>query len=157
MGGTGAGKTTFSKRLAQETSAIIFSIDNWIQDLYEADKPDSPNFDWYMERIERAEKKIWKLVSQLESQGVNSILDLGFTLQKHREKFLKLAQEENFQTKIYFLDISPNVRWKRVEQRNREQNDTFVMQVDLEIFEFMESRFEHPSATETKIVTTIKE
>ena len=110
-----------------------------------------------MERIERAEKKIWKLVSQLESQGVNSILDLGFTLQKHREKFLKLAQEENFQTKIYFLDISPNVRWKRVEQRNREQNDTFVMQVDLEIFEFMESRFEHPSATETKIVTTIKE
>ena len=36
-GNTGAGKSTYSSLLAQQESAILFSIDPWMQNLYSAD------------------------------------------------------------------------------------------------------------------------
>lgn len=156
MGSTGAGKTTFSKKLAKQETAIIFSIDHWIEDLFGADKPDSPTFEWYMERISRIEKKIWKTVLQLESQGVSSVLDLGFTLREHRKKFIELAQSNNIGVKIYYLDIPKDIRWGRVQERNTLKGETFVMEVTKEMFNFMEERFEAPSSIESTLTTCIR-
>ena len=148
VGNTGAGKTTYSNKLKAKVNGIIFSIDKWNNTLFLADKKPTDGLEWFLERIERAEKIILNLIEQLEASQVDSILDLGLSKLEHREKFRKFAAENGYQIKYHFLDISKETRWKRVMERNHEQGETFEFEVTLENFEFMESWFEKPSETE---------
>ena len=148
VGNTGAGKTTYSNKLKGKVNGIIFSIDKWNNTLFLADKKPTDGLEWFLERIERAEKIILNLIEQLEASQVDSILDLGLSKLEHREKFRKFAAENGYQIKCHFLDISKETRWKRVMERNHEQGETFEFEVTLENFEFMESWFEKPSETE---------
>ncbi|MBC5840293.1 MAG: ATP-binding protein [Flavobacteriaceae bacterium] len=148
VGNTGAGKTTYSNKLKARVNGIIFSIDKWNNTLFLADKKPKDGLEWFLERIERAEKIILNLIEQLEASQVDSILDLGLSKLEHREKFRKFAAENGYQIKYHFLDISKETRWKRVMERNHEQGETFEFEVTLENFEFMESWFEKPSETE---------
>ncbi|MGR3662551.1 MAG: hypothetical protein ACU0CA_15430 [Paracoccaceae bacterium] len=36
------------------------------------------------------------------------------------------------------MDIPKDIRWQRVQQRNAEQGETFVMEVPREMFDFMQ-------------------
>ena len=148
VGNTGAGKTTYSNKLKARVNGIIFSIDKWNNTLFLADKKPTDGLEWFLERIERAEKIILNLIEQLEASQVDSILDLGLSKLEHREKFRKFAAENGYQIKYHFLDISKETRWKRVMERNHEKGETFEFEVTLENFEFMESWFEKPSETE---------
>jgi predicted kinase len=38
-GSTGAGKTTYSRKLAKERHALVFSIDEWMKTLFWMDAP----------------------------------------------------------------------------------------------------------------------
>lgn len=154
-GGTGAGKTTFGRKLEKEKKALLYSIDNWMQDLYWQDMPEAPdmkwfvdNQKWYTDRIQRCEKLILKLALQRAKISQASIIDLGFTFREHRKKCINYFVENNIPVTNYFLDIAPEVRWSRVEKRNSEASGTYVMQVDRSMFDYMEGIFERPSDNE---------
>ncbi len=91
VGNTGSGKTTYANTLKNETNGIIFSIDQWNNILFLADKTADDGLEWFLERIDRAEKMIMDLVAQLEQAKVDAILDLGLSKFEHREKFRKFA------------------------------------------------------------------
>lgn len=150
VGNTGSGKTTYSNELKISTNGVIFSIDKWNNTLFFADKKPTDGLDWFLERIDRAEKLIMDLVGQLENSKTDSILDLGLSKFEHREKFRKFAVLNNYQLKIHFLDISKEVRLNRVMKRNLEKGDTFEFEVNKENFDFMESWFEKPTEKEMK-------
>ena len=105
VGNTGSGKTTYSSELKRKTKGIIFSIDKWNKTLFLADKKQTDGLEWFLERIERAEKMILDLVSQLENSRTDSILDLGLSKFEHREKFRKFADLNGYELKVHFLDI----------------------------------------------------
>ena len=48
-GSTGAGKTTYARKLAYARKALVYSIDNWVQTLYGADMPKNPSPEWFFE------------------------------------------------------------------------------------------------------------
>ncbi|MDE5421640.1 ATP-binding protein [Ancylomarina sp. DW003] len=148
VGNTGSGKTTYSNKLKTETKAVIFSIDKWNKTLFLDDKSEEDGLEWFLERIERAENMILDLVIQLESTGVDSILDLGLSKFSHREKFRQFATNHGFEIKLHFLDITKEERWERVCQRNQEKGNTFEFEVSEANFNFMESWFEHPKNEE---------
>ena len=150
VGNTGSGKTTYSKELKKNNNGIIFSIDKWNKTLFLADKKPNDGLEWFLERIERAEKMIMELVTQLENAKTDSILDLGLSKFEHREKFRKFAKLNEYKLKIHFLDISKETRLKRVMKRNSEKGETFEFEVSKENFDFMESWFEKPSDNEIK-------
>jgi len=150
VGNTGSGKTTYSNKLKKEIGGIIFSIDKWNNTLFLPDKKQEDGLDWFLERIDRAESLISSLILQLESIGTDSILDLGLSKLKHREKFRKLAKENNVEIKIHFLDVSKETRLKRIMDRNNKKGDTFEFNVSKEDFDFMEGWFERPSEMELK-------
>ena len=52
-GATGAGKSTYAERLATDLGGVRFSIDEWMQALHNANKPDAPSFEWFHERVRR--------------------------------------------------------------------------------------------------------
>jgi len=150
VGNTGSGKTTYSNKLKNEIGGIIFSIDKWNNTLFLPDKKKDDGLDWFLERIDRAESLISNLIIQLESTGTDSILDLGLSKFEHREKFRKLAKENNIEIKIHFLDISKEIRLSRIFKRNEEKGETFEFKVTRENFDFMENWFERPSEIEIK-------
>ncbi|MFI1772146.1 AAA family ATPase [Thalassobellus citreus] len=148
VGNTGSGKTTYSNELKEKTNGIIFSIDKWNKTLFLEDKKPDDGLEWFLERIERAEKMIMSLVNQLENSKIDSILDLGLSKFEHREKFRKFADLNNYDLTIHFLDISKETRLNRVIKRNTEKGDTFEFEVSKENFDFMENWFEKPTEKE---------
>lgn len=149
-GGTGAGKSTFSKELAKKSGAIHFAIDDWIARLYGDDKPHDVNYEWYAERIARIETMMWLII---ERSTADYILDLGFSLNSHRQKFYDLASKAGISAKLHYLDVSEAERWRRVCLRNEEKGETFALTVSREDFDFMEDLFERPDSNEPLEVT----
>lgn len=148
VGNTGSGKTTYSTELKRKTNGIIFSIDKWNKTLFLADKKPTDGLEWFLERIERAEKLIMTLVSQLEISKTDSILDLGLSKFEHREKFRKFADLNGYELRTHFLDIPKETRLNRVMKRNKEKGETFEFEVSKENFDFMENWFEKPTKKE---------
>ncbi|QIE58748.1 ATP-binding protein [Rasiella rasia] len=148
VGNTGSGKSTYSAELKRKTNGIVFSIDTWNNTLFLADKKPEDGLDWFLERIDRAEKIMMNLIRQLESTSTDSILDLGLSKYEHREKFRNFAKANGFELKIHYLDISKETRLGRVMKRNDEKGATFEFEVTKEDFDFMEGYFEKPSEDE---------
>ena len=148
VGNTGSGKTTYATELKLKTNGIIFSIDTWNNTLYLPDKKPTDGLEWFLERIDRAEKMMMDLVQQLENATTDSILDLGLSKFSHREKFRKFAKANGYEIRTHFLDISKETRWERVMKRNAEKGSTFEIEVSREDFDFMENWFEKPKEEE---------
>lgn len=148
VGNTGSGKTTYSTELNLKTNGIIFSIDAWNNTLFLPDKKPTDGLEWFLERIVRAEKMMMEIVQQLENAKTDSILDLGLSKFSHREKFRKFADENGFELRTHFLDISKETRWNRVLKRNNEKGATFEFEVSKDDFDFMETWFEQPTDEE---------
>jgi len=156
LGNTGAGKTTYAQKLKEENKAFIFSIDKWNHLLFFPDKKEEDGVDWVLERIERAEQMMMDTIQQLESLGIDSILDLGLSKIAHRDKWWHFAQDHGFKTQIHYLDIDKETRKRRVSQRNNEKGDSYEFEVNEEAFNFMESWFETPSTEELRKAIIIK-
>lgn len=164
VGSTGAGKTTYARKLALEISAAVFSIDDWMKSLYWQDMPENPsnswfleNGQWYVDRIQRCEELILKNVIERARLQENSILDLGFSTSEHRKKFISKLQKSKIPVVTHYLDVSPDLRWERVCERNHSRGETFVMNVDRDMFDYIESIFERPDPSEGAEVIIIKE
>jgi len=147
-GSTGAGKTTYSRELCERTGAARFSIDEWMEKLFWMDSPKPIQYEWTIERISRCEEMIFTMVLDLTKLGISSVLDLGFTKAEHRAKFFDLAKVASLPYQLHWVDVAPDVRWQRVISRNQQRGKTFVMEVNREMFDFMESIWEPPSSDE---------
>jgi len=157
IGLTGAGKTTHCDKLHTQKIAHTFSIDRWMKALYWQDMPEDPsmqwfqeNQKWYVDRIQRCEEMISKEVIKLLKLGVSCILDLGFTSYSHRKKYIDLGLDNTSHVELHFLDVSSDERWNRVMKRNEEKAQTFSMNVDRQMFEYMETIFEAITQSEKK-------
>lgn len=148
FGSQGAGKSAYSKKLAEKVNGVHMSIDEWMWELYGADLPKPLNLTWIMERVERCEKRIWATSKQILMGGGNVILDLGFVKVKNRETFLKLAKELGFSAELHYLDAPYSVRFERVMKRNINKGQTFSFEVTPIMFELMDKEFEKPSEKE---------
>ncbi|MCK5639076.1 MAG: ATP-binding protein [Flavobacteriaceae bacterium] len=150
VGNTGSGKTTYANNLKKEIGGLVFSIDQWNNILFIPDKKEDDGLQWFLERIERSESLIMNLIKQLESEGIDSILDLGLSKIAHREKFRNFVITNSYEIKTHFLDISKETRLSRIFQRNKTKGDTFEFEVTQENFDFMENWFEKPTVSELK-------
>jgi predicted kinase len=148
VGCTGAGKTTYARALADEIGGVRFSIDEWMVTLFGPDRPEPIEFAWMTERIGRCEAQVFAMARQLAERGVPAILDLGFTRLEHRDKFRALASAAGLGIAVHFVDVPAEERWNRVSRRNAEQGETYAMQVDREMFDFMERMWEPPAPAE---------
>ena len=157
VGNTGAGKSTYANKLKLDINGVIFTLDKWNKILFLPDKTENDGVNWFLERIDRAEEVMQDLILQLENSGVDSILDLGFSKFKHREKYRKFAKENNIEVTVHFLNIPKEIRKQRVLKRNLEKGITFEFEVTNENFEFMENWFEAPLETELKNSIVITE
>ncbi len=148
FGPQGAGKSTYSKSLSEEVNGVHFSIDEWMWKLFGEDLPKPMNFEWIMARVDRCEKQIWSASEKISRCGCDVVLDLGFTTLAKRELFKTLAEDQNISTQLHYVDAPHSIRRRRVLERNIEKGETFSFEVTPEMFDFMETQFESPTAKE---------
>jgi predicted kinase len=149
-GGTGAGKTVYARRLAEDTAAVRFSIDEWMTTLFWMDSPQPIAFEWTMARIRRCEAQIREQVAALAALGTSSVLDLGFTRAEHRGCFADFARSLGATPVLHHLSHPVDLRWQRVTMRNAERGATWRMTVDRDMFDFMEGQWEAPDEAEMR-------
>ncbi len=149
-GQTGAGKTSYSLRLASDINAIRFSIDPWMQTLYGPDTDiGNPDYNWMIERVYRCYNQVWETASQVLNSGGNVILDLGFTEQAQRRQFIEQGKTLGIEAEVHYLKVDVAQRRQQVAKRNRDKDpQLFAFEVTRPMFDFMETRFEEPTATE---------
>ncbi|PCE30607.1 AAA family ATPase [Burkholderia ubonensis] len=150
FGPLGAGKSTLASRITEETQAVCFSIDAWMQQLYAADRPDPLSLAWVVPRVQRCEALIWKTCVPVLRGGIDVVLDLGFMTFENRQRFRVLADETGHRVANHFVDADRSLRKERVMQRNDAKGETYAFEVSAAMFDVMDALFERPSAIELK-------
>ena len=89
-----------------------------------------------------------RIHAEAAARGVPAVLDLGFTTKAHRDKFRELGKAAGLSVAVHFVDVPADERWRRVEQRNAQQGETYSLKVDRGMFDFMEGLWEPPSEAE---------
>ena len=149
-GSTGAGKTTYAVRLAEELGAVRFSIDEWMSALFwmDAGHPFEPA--WAMQRVQRCAGLIWRTARDVCLRGAPCVLEIGLTTAEVRARYAGLAREAGLQVKLHLVDAPVEVRWARVRARNAEAGETGQLPFELtrEMFDFVETMWETPSDAE---------
>ena len=147
-GATGAGKSTYSEKLTRAQGGVRFSIDEWMQGLHNQDQPAEMSFDWFYERVQRNCAQMRALSDQLCRISVPSVFDCGLTNSTERAIFADWAEAAGYDYELHFVDVPADIRWERVQRRNAEQAETFQFEVTREMFDFIESIWEAPTAAE---------
>ena len=148
FGPQGAGKSTYSRQLAEKIEGVRFSIDDWMGSLCGPDLPKPMNFSWIMERVQRCEQRIWLTATEVAQTGGSIVLDLGFMKVKNRSGFLALAATNKHTAQLHFINAPHEIRRNRVLTRNVQKGDTFSFEVTAPMFDFMEREFEPPTDQE---------
>lgn len=166
-GSTGAGKSAHAVELCGDIGAVHLSIDEWMVTLFWDDSPDPIEFDWTIERVNRCETEMWSMAQQLSAYKIPVVLDLGFTTQDHRKKFVRLARESGLTVQLHFLDLPRAGRWQRVKGRNAARDaakkgkrklpgKAFQLEVDRETFNFVEDMWEPPTDEEMAALNGVR-
>lgn len=147
-GSTGAGKTTYANELRRKLGALHLSIDDWMMTLFSPDAPPQPNWPWIEERVLRCERQIVATALQAARQDVASVLDLGLQRIDQRRRVAEQAASAGIAVRLHFLDVDAPERWRRVEQRNEQQGETFRVKVTRPMFDFIETIWQPPTDDE---------
>ena len=142
LGPVGAGKSTFAHQLCANRRAVRLTLDEWMAQLYSADRPEAGVMEWYVERTGRCIEQIWKLTQSLIAAQTEVVLEIGLIQRPARERLYRRVDAAGYEMDIYVLDAPRDERWERVQKRNQQQGETFSMVVPEHIFELASDMWE---------------
>jgi predicted kinase len=113
-GMAGAGKTTLAKQLERSRRAFRFSPDEWIKAVIQ-DESNKIELGRLRDPVESLQ---WRMAQKLLSLEVSVILENGFWGKEERAKFRLEAKALGARVELYYLDLSQEEIWRRIEKRN---------------------------------------
>ncbi len=147
VGSTGAGKTTYARRLAADRRALVFSIDEWMQDLFGPDLAGA-DFAAINERVGRVRRQMWAVVEQASRLGVTCVLDIGLLTPDARAQARSEAARRGLAAHTHYLDVPAETRWTRIAMRNAARDSLYAFEVTRPMFDFVETIWRAPDAAE---------
>ena len=110
----GAGKTTFSQSLAEQKSAVKFSVDELYLQLF----TDEPTRELDAQAFDRLLLMLNGVWPQIVKAGVDVVLDFGFWRRAFRDDIRDRASLVGAKTRLYWLQCPDDVALARCLQRN---------------------------------------
>ena len=151
-GKMGAGKSTYSEKLAAENNAVLISEDDWLAQLF-------PNqirtFDDYRQYAARLKPLVFAHVVNVLKAGTDAVLDFPANTVKQRKWFVELAEAAGANAQLIYLEASDElclqqIAKRRIEQPQRAEFDNEAM------FQEVNKFFQEPEARERLNVALIK-
>jgi predicted kinase len=136
-GFVGAGKTTFAKRLEEETGAVRFTNDEWMIRLYGKNPPD----DKFSEYYERTNTLLHEIAFKCLRAGVDVIFDAGFWTRKGRDEIRKKVTEAGADYQLIWVKTPNTLMEERVLKRNDNSSEQ-AFYIDKAAVENFKTRFE---------------
>lgn len=139
-----AGKSTLSKRIAQEQNAVLLSEDEWLESLY-------PNkvktLAHYIEFSNLLKPLVKKHVQLILSTGTNVVMDFPANTVSPRAWIKSIYTEINASHSLIYINVDNekclrNLEKRRAEQPKRMKTDT------IEMFEQVTQYFVEPQTEE---------
>jgi predicted kinase len=121
-----SGKTTLAKKIASESNAILFSIDEWVGNI---GRPTS--FEEYTRYFLPCRVLIGQLTRELLQKGVSVVLDFGGNTAYERSWAKTIYYDLNCSHELYFLDVPAEICMKRLENRNAQNPDKAIRKESL--------------------------
>lgn len=115
-GKMGAGKTTYSKKLANELNALFLSEDEWLAAIY----PDEiKNFNDYIKYSSRLKPLLTGHVRSILQSGVSVVMDFPGNTKKQRAWFKEIFSGGQIPHKLIYLKADDQLCLNRLEQRRK--------------------------------------
>lgn len=110
----GAGKTTFSKKLAEETGAIRVTKDEWMVKIFGNKAPNREDFSVLDTNV--ANLAI-KFALELAGRGVDVILDEGYWVRSQRDELKERIEQIGARWVLYYVETPMEEMKERVVNR----------------------------------------
>ncbi|MEO1280871.1 MAG: GNAT family N-acetyltransferase [Pseudomonadota bacterium] len=141
-GPVGAGKTTYARLLGQKLQAPPLVLDTWMATLFRPDRPDGDFWRWYSERKARCIDQMWQVAQDALEFNDHVVLELGLLTSAARDQMARRAKDAGAFNYWHILELSEDVRWQRIEDRNKSKTPSHVMDVSRELFEMVSALWE---------------
>jgi len=109
-----SGKTTYARQLAQETSALVLTLDVWHIILF-GDDAEHQDHD---ERHMRVERIMWDVAQHVLRLGGDVILDYGCWARAERDDYRHRAKALGADFKLHYMDVPYPELYRRLAIRN---------------------------------------
>ena len=138
----GAGKTTYSKKLAQETGALHLNADEWCMKLFSKDEYEKNWEDCFLKTM----KYLWGLALDFSKVKKSVIFDIGFWSKQSRDEAYKKASELGFLPVVHYVYAPDNILTERIAKRKGA-----IAENNIKNFDEIKKLFEEPSDDEKYI------
>jgi len=112
-----SGKTTYARKLAGETNALLLTLDVWHLQLF-GDDSGEEHRDEHNARHERVEKIMWDVARHVLEMGGDVVLDYGCWARVERDDYRNRAQELGADFRLHYMDVPYPELYRRLEERN---------------------------------------
>ena len=135
----GAGKTTYSQKLAQEKKAIHLNPDEWCITLFDKTEYEK---NWN-ECFSKTIALLWEKAEEYAKQGKSVIFDMGFWTKKSRKEACQKAIALGYSPIIHYIFAPDEVLKKRISKRSGT-----IADYNLKHFDELKMQFEEPTPEE---------
>ncbi len=139
-----SGKTTLSRKLAEQQNAILICEDIWLQQMFPTE---IANFDDYLRCSKRLKAVVAPHVAELLSKGVSVVLDFPANVPAARNWVRGIFESAKAAHVLHFVD-TPNERCIRQLQKRNQEKPPGSMEMTIEQFETITSLFVAPDTSE---------
>ena len=146
QGFIGAGKSTFSRKLAFEKGAVHLNPDEWVTKLYDK----SVYTENWNDCFEKTVCQLWDKTKQYLKNGKDVIFDMGFWFKKDRNYAREVATECKANLTHYYLNIPDEILKERIKASRPPE----WANMHLKNFDNNKKLFQPPEPDEKVIVIT---
>ena len=143
-GKMGAGKSTWSVKLANQENAVLISEDEWLARHYPEQIHD---FADYLKYAKQIKPFIYAHIVQILGAGANVVMDFPANTKRQRQWFVKLCNDHGFEHQMAYVDCSDAQCLQHIEKRRLENPERAKFDTK-EIFYQVSQYFEPPEDAE---------
>jgi predicted kinase len=143
IGFIGSGKTTFARKLENETGAIRFTKDEWMVRIF----GNTPLKDTFEEYDNKMASLATDIAIKCLKAGIDVIIDEGFWAKEHRNAIRAKVKNAGAIPKLYYIEASFEIMKDRTLKRSENPPiDSFT--IDEEAFDHYWNFFQPPEKDE---------
>ncbi len=139
-----SGKTTLSKKLVSDHTAILISEDIWLSKLY---AEEISTFDDYLRYSSRLKPLVSQHVQEYLAQGISVVLDFPGNVPSQRHWFRSIFEAAKVNHVLHYIVASDSLCKEQLRKRNAEQPEGSMIMSEAE-FDYITAYFQPPTTDE---------